>query len=106
MKANPNRQTMSYDDFHEEAQKKQPVRRGQVQEMISQYEDNIKKSAVKQSPSQPRYSPNLNDLQPLGLRPKTPAPASDQKPRPSKIPTPKAKRSRKQTQLFDPSKGY
>ena len=39
MKANP-RETMSYDDFHESAQKKQP-RRGQVQEMISQYEDNI-----------------------------------------------------------------
>ena len=73
--------------------------------MISQYEDNIKKSAQKQSPAQPRYSANLNDLQPLGSRPKTPAPASNQKQRPSKIPTP-AKRSRKQTRLFDPSKGY
>jgi hypothetical protein len=41
MKANPNRKTMSYDDFHEEAQNKQPVRKSAVQEMISHYEDNI-----------------------------------------------------------------
>ena len=44
MVANPNRQTMSYDDFHESAQKQQPVRKGPaVKEMISQYEDNLKK---------------------------------------------------------------
>jgi hypothetical protein len=107
MKANP-RQTMSYNDFSESAQKKQPVR-GQVKEMISQYEDNLKKGTQNQSPAEPRsrYSANLNNLEPFYARPRTPArPASEQKERASKIPTPTAKRTRKQTQLFDPSKGY
>ena len=78
--------------------------------MISQYEDNLKKSTQKQSPAEPRprYSANLNNLEPFYARPRTPArPPSEQKERASKIPTPKAtKRTRKQTQLFDPSKGY
>ena len=92
--------------FSESAQKKQP-KRSQVKEMIGQYENNLKKSAQQQSPAQPRYSPNLNNLEPFYARPRTPgAPASEHKVRPSKIPTPKAKRSRKQTQLFDPSRGY
>ena len=104
MKANP-RQTMSYDDFHDSAQKKQPVRKGPVQEMINQYEDNIKRSGQKQSPAPSRSPRNLDDLYPFGSRPKTPAPVSDHKPRQSRIPTPKAKRNRTQTKQYDPSTG-